>query len=212
MKSIVIWGAGGHAREVHWLCEILGREVVGFLDERPTMRGRTLLGLPVYNGLHEVIQMRHEVEVVCAGVGDPPLKAKFWQQTLEAGFIIAGPLIHPSVEVSRRNHIDTGVVICAGVTLTVDIQLGRGVILNRNVTVGHDVKLHDFVTVGPGAVISGNVTVGELSYIGTLAGIREKLHVGREVMLAGGAFLTQDMPDECLYAGVPAVFKKDLRR
>jgi len=73
MNSLLIWGAVGHAREVHWLCELLGREVVGFLDERPTMRGSTLLGLPVHNSLYEIMQMRHEVEVVCAGVGDPPL-------------------------------------------------------------------------------------------------------------------------------------------
>lgn len=29
MRKIIIWGSGGHAREVNWLCEELGVRVLG---------------------------------------------------------------------------------------------------------------------------------------------------------------------------------------
>jgi hypothetical protein len=41
-QKLVIWGCGGHGREVLSLCEDLGFEVVGFLDERPEMKGRVV--------------------------------------------------------------------------------------------------------------------------------------------------------------------------
>jgi sugar O-acyltransferase (sialic acid O-acetyltransferase NeuD family) len=210
MKPLVIWGAGGHAREVNYLCERLGRTVLGFLDERPHMRGVIVDDLPIFGDLSDLDSRPNQVEIVCAGVGDPILKRKFHDKTVRLGFALAQPLIHPNVHVSTRNMIAPGTVICEGVTMTVNINLGHCVIVNRGTTIGHDAVIADFATLSPSVSISGNVHIGEGVYIGTNAAIREKVSVGSWSVIGGSAFVTNDIPPHTLYAGVPAVFKKNL--
>jgi sugar O-acyltransferase (sialic acid O-acetyltransferase NeuD family) len=208
--KLIIWGCGGHAREVNLLCEQIGHEVIGFIDERPEMKGAIVDDIPVLGDIGDIIEMRNEVEVVCAGVGDPALKKRFAEKTVSAGFKLAETLIHPSVYISKRNRLGIGSVICAGSLLTVGIQIGDFVIINRITNIGHDVVISDFATISPGVNVSGNVTIGEGAYIGTGASIREKVRVGAWSVIGGGAFVNCDVPDKTLYAGVPAVFKKIL--
>jgi sugar O-acyltransferase (sialic acid O-acetyltransferase NeuD family) len=216
LKKLIIWGAGGHAREVNFLCELLGRTVIGFLDERPFMKGTFVDGLPVIGDIPDVspfLNAHHvddEIEIVVAGVGDPPLKKHFLEKTRAHQFSIAGPLIHPNVFISKRNQIGNGVIICEGVTLTINITIGDFVIINRATTIGHDVTIGENVTIAPGVNISGNVSIGTGSFIGTGASIREKLTIGAWSLVGGGSFVATDVPDRALYAGVPAVFKKHL--
>ena len=64
MKKLVIWGCGGHAREVNWLCEQAGYEVAGFLDERPEWKGQIVNGVPVLGDLPDIDHLGDEVEIV----------------------------------------------------------------------------------------------------------------------------------------------------
>lgn len=208
MRTVVIWGAGGHAREVNWLCEELDIRVAGLLDERPEMKGETVDGVPVLGVLADIGSLRREVEIVCAGVGDPGLKKKFAGQTARLGFRIAAPLIHPGVRLHRTSRIGDGSVIFEGTVLSGNVQIGRHVILNRRVSLSHDAVIGDYVTVSPGALLAGNVTVGEGAYIGLGAAVREKRRIGRWSMVGGGAFVKDDVPAYTLAAGVPASVKK----
>lgn len=210
MTSVVIWGAGGHGREVNFLCEQAGLDVVGFLDERPHMKGQVVDDLPVLGVPEDIVELREKVRVVCAGVGDPALKQRFAQVTSDAGFRFCDPIVHPGVRLSKRSTIGPGSVVCAGVTLTVNVHIGQHVIVNRNATLGHDVTLGDFVTISPGASISGNVTIDEGVFVGTNAAIREKLHIHAWSVIGGGAFVRGEVPSRTLYAGVPATLKRRL--
>ncbi len=209
-RELLIWGCGGFGREVHWLCEILGIEVVGFLDERPQMKGVVVDAVPVMGDITDLIHLRGKVPVLCAGVGDPALKRKFASKTLDAGFAFAEPIIHPDVRVSKRNHIGTGSVITEGTIMTVNVDIGRHVVVNLACTLGHDIVMEDYCTVSPGVNLSGNVRVGEGAYLGTGCAIREKVVIGPWSVVGGGAFVARDVRAHTLVAGVPADFKKDL--
>ncbi len=211
MNQVVIWGCGGHAREVAWLCEQAGLTVKGFLDERPEFKGKIVDDLPVLGTLNDIAPFRDEVQVVCAGVGDPSLKQRFARATVDAGFRIARAIVHPDVEVSARSIIEAGSVVCAGVTLTVNVRVARHVIVNRNATLGHDVSVGEFATIAPGAIVSGNVEIGAGVYVGTNAAIREKVIVNSWSVIGGCSFVRDDIPAGTLYAGVPATLKKRLR-
>ena len=77
MRLLIIWGCGGHAREVNHLCDQIGIEVAGFLDERPEMKGEIVDDFPVLGDIGDISFPRDGVHVTCAGVGDPALKKKF---------------------------------------------------------------------------------------------------------------------------------------
>ncbi|EPY05551.1 acetyltransferase (the isoleucine patch superfamily) protein [Paenibacillus alvei TS-15] len=210
MRKIIIWGAGGHAREVNWLCEEMGVQVLGFLDERPEMKGQLVNGVPVLGTLADIEALRHEIEIVCTGVGAPALKKQFTINTIRLGFRIADPLIHPRVRLSRRNIVGQGSMICEGAILTDNIRIGCHVIINRSANISHDTIIDDYVTIAPGVNLAGNVTVGEGAYIGIGSSVREKCRIGCWSIIGGGAFVKDDIPDFTMAAGVPAVIKKRL--
>ncbi len=209
--KLIIWGCGGQARELILLCEQIGLEVIGFLDERPDMKGKVIDDVPVLGDIEDIGEMRGMVKIVCAGVGDPELKKRFSMKTIRAGFDLAEPLVHPSVYISKRNSIGMGSVICDGTTLTINVRIGSHVIINRGCNIGHDTTIGDFTTISPGVNISGNVTIEEGVFFGTGASASEKLHIGAWSIIGGGAFVNNDVKAEALFAGVPAVFKKRVR-
>jgi sugar O-acyltransferase (sialic acid O-acetyltransferase NeuD family) len=209
MKKIVIWGCGGHAREINHLCEHLHYEVIGFLDERSEMKGIIIDDVPVLGDLYDIYSLRSEIKIVCAGVGDPSLKKRFVIKTKNAGFEIADTLVHPSVYISKRNTLGVGSIICEGTIITTNVRIGDFVIINRSSNISHDDIITDYVTIGPGVNIGGNVTIGEGAYIGIGSSIREKIKIGPWSVIGGGAFVKDDVPPKTLYAGVPAQFKKN---
>jgi len=210
MTDVVIWGCGGFGREVNMLCGQAGLHVRGFLDERPEMKGRAVDDVPVLGTVRDIAHLRASVSIVCAGVGDPALKQRFARLTAEAGFRIAGPVVHPGVHVSPRTTLGRGTVVCAGVVMTVNVRVGEHVILNLNSTLGHDVVVGSFVTIAPGVNVSGRVTIDEGAYLGTNCAILEGRRLGAFSMVGGGSFVRTDVPERALFAGVPAVLKKQL--
>ncbi|WLD93014.1 acetyltransferase [Alkalihalobacillus sp. AL-G] len=206
--KLILWGCGGHAREVSHLCEQIGLEIIGYLDERKEMKGKIVNDLPVLGDIDDILNLRGRVKIVCSSVGSPTLKERFVKKTLEYGFDFSDPIIHPNVYISKRNVIGKGSIICEGVILTVNIEIGDFVIVNRKVTIGHDCNIGDYSTVSPGVNISGNIKIGEKAYIGTGASVREKITIGKSALIGGGAFVKDDVPNNTLFAGVPAVFQR----
>ena len=209
-RQLIIWGCGGFGREVKWLCESIGVEVLGFLDERPEMKGQVIDGAEVLGDIADIDHLRGRAEVLCAGVGDPGLKRRFVGKTLEAGFDLSHPLVHPGVRVSPRNRVGRGSVITEGTILTVNVVIGEHVIVNLACTLGHDSTLGDYCTLSPGVNLSGSVDVGEGAYLGTGCAVRERLKIGAWSVVGGGAFVAKDVPARCLVAGVPAELKRHL--
>lgn len=208
MTGLMIWGCGGMAREVNHLCEQRGDRVLGFLDERPEMKGLIIDDVRVFGGLEDIVSLRDEIHIVCAGVGDPKLKRHFAEKTRAAGFRISSALLHPAVYLSHRSFVAEGAVLCEGVVVTVNIRVGPHVVLNRNSTVGHDVTIGEYSTISPGVNISGNIDIGKHCFIGTGASIREKTQIGDGAIVGGGAFVMEDVPSNCMVAGVPATVRK----
>lgn len=210
MKNLVIWGCGGHAREVNHLCEQLGFEVAGFLDERAEMKGKIIDGIPVLGDLEDVSSLQDRVKIICAGVGDPSLKKRLAMKTMAAGFRLAESLVHPSVYISKRNMLGIGSILCEGTIVTTNVHIGDFVIINRRCNISHDDIIADYATIGPGVNIAGHVAIGEGAYIGIGSSIRENVNIGAWSIVGGGAFVKHDVPEKTLYAGVPAKFKKNL--
>ncbi|MBB6734522.1 acetyltransferase [Cohnella zeiphila] len=210
--KLLIWGCGGMGREVAALCDILGREVAGFLDERPEMNGQVVEGIPVFGDLKSFEKYREEFAVVCAGVGDPHLKKKFANITASQGFRLSEALVHPSVHIPENTELGLNCILCAGSIVSIHVRIGSFVIVNTNVTLAHDVSVASYATISPGVNVSGNVQIEEGVFLGTGSSIREKVKIGAWSVIGGGAFVRSDVPPQMLYAGVPAVFKKAIVR
>lgn len=212
MKEIIILGSSGLAREIAWLVSCCSGtsadyEVVCFVDRRGSpFLGRAVNRTPVID-LPTAKQRFPDARAVC-GVGDPTLRAKLAEEAAEAGYLFES-FVHPGVELSDFVDLGAGSMICAGNTLTCNIEVGDHVLINLDCTVGHDVVLEGYATLNPGVHVSGNVHVGKGAYIGTGAvisnGTEERpLLIGEGAVVGAGACVVRDVPPGATVVGVPA--------
>ena len=213
-KPLLIYGAGGFAREVAWLAEVCQRhgtgvEPVGFIDDAVAMDGT---GIPVLNGLPvlSLIQAcaRFPNASFVVAIGNPKTREAVSSKALARGLRMTS-LVHPGVDLSRFVQISAGVVICAGSVITVNSKLGLGVNVHIGCTISHDTVIGEYVTLAPGARISGAVHLGRRVYIGTGAvvinGTSDRpLVIGDDAIIGAGACVITSIAAGVTAVGVPA--------
>jgi sugar O-acyltransferase (sialic acid O-acetyltransferase NeuD family) len=204
---IVIYGAGGFAREVAELIRDINRverrfELLGFLSDDQTQHGVSLNGVTVLGGV-EFLELGAERVQVALGVGSPALKRRLVHQVqdLAAGF---PNLVHPTVVRSDSVELGEGVVITAGNILTTNITIGDFAMLNLGCTVGHDCRIGSYATLSPGASVSGHVCIGEGTDIGTGCSVIQGIAIGKWSVVGAGAVVARHLTDNCTAVGVPA--------
>jgi len=209
--QLLIYGAGGFAREVAWLAESCRNEgvpydVVGFIDDQPARHGTELNGIPVLSLAAAAEQ--HPKALVVGGIGSPKARQATLEKAKAAGFSFA-QCIHERVERSRLVSIGEGAVICVGTVLTTNITIGDHAQINLNCTVGHDVVMGNYVTLAPGVHISGCVRIGDGAYFGTGAAVingtaEHPLIIGEHAIVGAGACVTRAVAPNTTVVGVPA--------
>lgn len=206
MRKLFIYGSGGFAREVAWLAEEAGFEIMGFIDDNPDKIGSLINGIEVFS-LEEARFYVSEASLIIA-VGSPQTREKLYFKASNVGFSFA-TLVHPRVEKSKFIEMGEGTVIAAGSILTTNISLGKHVQINLDCTIGHDVVMEDFATLAPGVHVSGWVRIGKRAYIGTGAVIingkeGEPIVIGDDATVGAGAVVTREVPPGTTVVGVPA--------
>ena len=211
LEPLVIVGAGGFGREVLDVMEAINAErptygLLGFVDdaitdvnlERITARGATHLG-----GVADHLAGPHSRVSYVIGIGGPGTR-----RSLAARFDAAGAgaatLVHPASTQGSAVSIGAGSVICAGVRLTTNIDIGRHAHINLNATVGHDTTIGEFVSLNPLASISGDCCLEDGVLVGVAGVVLNGLRVGAGATVGGSACAVRDVPPATTVVGVPA--------
>ena len=208
LKDLYIVGAGGFGREVAWMVERINQikptwDLKGFIDDDKTIHGTLQDAYPVVGDCDYLMNISHEVWVVCA-VGSAKIRKKIIEKLMNCSRVKFATLIDPDVIYSKRVTVGEGSIICAGTIVTVDISIGSHVIINLDCTIGHDDIIQDFVTIYPSVNISGNVFVGECAELGTGMQIIQGKNIGKESIIGAGAVVVRDIPEKCTAVGSPA--------
>ncbi len=198
----VIYGAGGHAREMRdvvdaCIADGAAWELAGWVSDH-AVAGEALDGLPVapWDAWRE-----HRPHVLIA-IGTPQVRRRVAQQLSVDG--VAFPaVVHPGVHRGRRVTIGTGVQAAAGCALTADVVVGDFVLLNRGVQVSHDDVIGPYVTLNPLVSLSGNVHVGEGANFGTGVVAIPGVRVGAWSVVGAGTVLIRDVADNAVVVGNP---------
>lgn len=210
-RQLLIFGAGGHGRELAWLAEqIWGDRIeIVHLVDRPEFLSGDINGRRV--ALFQEWQVQQDDRYVVA-IGDSTQRERAVTKCDAAG-LLPVTLVHPRTESSRWITIGTGSVVCAGSVLTTNIEIGRHAHINIGCTISHDVVIGDFATLSPGVHIAGNVHVEKHVFVGTGATIingtqEAPLVIGEGAIIAAGSCVTGHVDPGSLVAGVPAAKKR----
>ena len=207
MKNIVIIGVGGFGREIKMLIDQINENkpsfnILGFYDDAVGLK-KVYNGIKYLGTLNKLNQVKQET-AVAIGIGDPKTKVKI-KERLSNKNLTFPSLIHPSVLIgSDEVNIGEGTIICSGVIITCNIEIGNFVTLNLACTVGHDTIIKDYASFMPSVNISGEVVICECVYVGTGAKIINQLKIGKNTIVGAGAVVSKTLPENCTAVGIPA--------
>lgn len=211
VAPLLLIGASGLAVEVAECARLLGREVVGCLEDDPALAGATrpgglkVLGTTDAIGTIDALSQDDETQiVVCVGHGSA--RRRVVERLVDGGVEPRrfGALVHPAAVVPVGAEVGPGTVLLAGVVVTAPITIGAHVIVMPHVTLTHDDVVEDYVTLAAGVSLGGGVRVGAEAYLGMNSSVLPNVKVGAGSTLGMGAVLLTDLPPGETWAGVPA--------
>ena len=207
MSRIGIFGTSGMAREAGDIAWELGLEPVYVARDQAEMDTCTCTGQVV---LENDVDHYRDIGYVI-GIGDNSIRMHIARRY--SGRLRFTNLIHPSASFGKgqRELLEAkqGVIVCAGVRFTNNIQVGDFCIFNLNSTISHDVVIDECVYVAPGAHITGNVHIETRAWIGIAVAINQgnenlKRRIGADTTIGSGAVVVNDCEPNSIYVGIPA--------
>lgn len=117
-----------------------------------------------------------------------------------------GAIIRDGVEIGENAVIMMGAILNIGASVGAGTMIDMGAILGGRATVGK--RCH----ISAGAVLAGvieppsatPVVVGDDVVVGANAVVLEGVHIGNHAVVAAGAIVTADVPENAVVAGAPA--------
>ena len=203
MRKLVIIGASGLGKEVAWLSNRIGIEVLGFLDDNQNLIGKLFYQRPVLGCIDEWKKYA-DAEFVIA-IASPRIKENILKQLTKNDLPRFATLIDPSVQIDTyETKLGVGTVICAGTVCTADITIGSHCIINKLCSIGHDATISDFATLSPQVMLGGHSIVGVGAELGASCLIRQGLTVGDWANVGMGSVVTKNVPSGITVVGNPA--------
>jgi acetyltransferase-like isoleucine patch superfamily enzyme len=106
------------------------------------------------------------------------------------------------------NHTRIGIhnTIIGPVTIGNHVNLAQGITVTA---LNHNFK-DTTLRIDEQGISTNPVVIGDDVWIGANAVILPGVQIGRHVVIAAGAVVTKDVPDNCVVGGIPAKVLKDL--
>lgn len=211
MTPLILFGAGGHAREIAQVVRDINRaqpgtwQLLGFMADTHAATVSPPSLLAPYLGNSEQALSAHPAAHCLIAVGDSQARRRIAAQLQQqyAGLQFA-TLVHPLAWLASGVQLGVGSVVFAGVHINVDACIGTHASINLACTISHDCVLGTCVSLSPGVHLPGGVTLGDAVDVGTGACFRPRISVGNDAIIGAGAAVVRDLPANCTAVGVPA--------
>ncbi|MBR0598943.1 2,3,4,5-tetrahydropyridine-2,6-dicarboxylate N-acetyltransferase [Sinanaerobacter chloroacetimidivorans] len=120
--------------------------------------------------------------------------------------------IEPGAIIREKVQIGERAVIMMGAVINIGAVIGEGTMIDMNVVLGGRAMVGKNCHIGAGSVLAGvveppsakPVIVEDDVLIGANAVILEGVHVHRGAVVAAGAVVIEDVPENAVVAGIPA--------
>ena len=207
---MLIIGAKGLAKEILEIYVSDDRiNQLAFYDDVNTDVSEKLFGkYPILRSLEEAKKFfeLHGNDFTL-GLGNPFLRWKIFQRFKKINGRLVSSISNRTFIGSHDVSIGDGCSVLSGVNISNSVQIGEGCLIYYNAVITHDCQIGDFVEISPSANILGRTEIASYTHIGTNATIFPDLKIGRNVVVGAGAVVRENVPDNCMVAGIPAVIK-----
>lgn len=204
--SLIILGAGGHARVLMDALILQKQKILGLTDNAPEKIGQKILDCPILGTDQIILNYSPEkIRLVNAlgSINAMVLRQQIFERYKKLGYSFQS-VIHPSAIISAQANLGEGVQIMAGAVIQTACKIGENSIINTKSSLDHDCQIGDHVHVAPGVTLCGGVIVNELAYIGAGTTVIQCLNIGPSAQIAAGSLVIKDIPGNTKVLGSPA--------
>lgn len=202
MRTIIVIGAGGHARVVVDVAKSAGFEVCGIIDINYLRQKESIINSPVIGGMNTLKDYDPESIGVAIALGKSELRSEYFIKIQNSKFKIIS-IISPTAIISKYVKMGKGVFVNAGAIISAEAIIGNNTIINSGAIVEHEVKIGKDSHVGPGVKIGGRTTIGDNTFIGLGATIIDNIKIGNCVTIGAGSVIINDLDPNTTMVGIP---------
>lgn len=206
--ELVMIGSGDHARVLQEVLSEAGFSLLGYIA--PNDQGSMLADDVAWLGDDAALMgFDTESHLLVNGVGSVGpivLRETVYSKFKTAGFNFL-QLEAQTAHVSASAALDEGVQIMHNAVVHVDASVFENAIVNTGAIVEHHCRIGRSSHISIGAVLGGHVVVGDQTHVGANATIKQGVKIGSNCVIGAGAVVLQDVPDNHVAVGVPAVNK-----
>lgn len=196
MKTIAIFGAGGHTKVIiDLIIELNQYTIIGIYDDN---KEGSFEDIPIIGKIDGNVNINYDEYII--GIGNDNIRKQIYEQFLNLRWAV---LIHPRSIVSKRAMIDDGTLVFAGAVIQTGVKIGKQCIINTNCNIDHESIINDFSSICPGVTICGNVVIGELTFIGANSTIIHGKIIGEKCIVGAGTVVIRNVDDNSKTVGNP---------
>jgi UDP-N-acetylbacillosamine N-acetyltransferase len=198
-KSVVLIGAGGHARSVIALLQNNGFAIKSIYDNSWKADSKeTIFSIPVCGTIADV--PNHET--ICLAVGDNTTREELYHQFSKQVF--KEVIEHPNTFIENSAVLGHSNLVFANAIINADVKIGNNNILNTGCIIEHECVTGNHNHISVSAVLCGRVRVGSNCFIGAGAIIKDKIKICDNVTIGAGTVVVKDITEPGVYVGNPS--------
>ncbi len=192
--SILLVGAGGHARACIDVIEQEGLFPIAGLVGLPQETGTQVLGYPILGSDADLPALleRHRCTLVATGQIKTPERRMQLFDMLESHGCTLPQIVSPHAYVSQHATVGAGTIVMHGAVVNAGAVVGRNCIINSQALIEHDVIIEDHCHISTSAAINGGVHVGLGTFIGSNSIVRQSLRIGEYCLIGMGERILAD--------------------
>lgn len=175
--------------------------MAGFIDDNPDALASFAMDVPLVGSV-DAFQVQSVHCFVCA-LGQPVVKRRITDRLRARGARFMS-FVHPSAVVGERVRLGEGVVICPGVILTADIEVGSFAAINCAASAGHDCRIGAYATISGHVDLTSRTHVGAGVFIGSHAVLAPGVRVGEAALVGAGSVVLNPVREGATVFGNPA--------
>lgn len=201
--SLILIGAGGHARSCIDVIEQQGHYQIAGLVGLPDQKQTQHLGYAVIatdDDLPALVKTHLYALVSVGQIQTADHRIHLYQYATQLGF--QWPvIIAPTACVSRHAMVGVGTVLMHGVIVNAGVRVGNNCIINTRTLIEHDTVVEDHCHISTGVILNGDVSVGAGSFIGSGSLIKEGVTRGQGCLVGMGLTVRHNLSDHTRFVG-----------
>lgn len=195
MSSLVLYGAGGHAKVIYDIILSNNMLLEYLVDDHPP--ADFFHHLEIFKPQEQLLK---EKKVIVA-VGNSQSRENIVEKI--KSICDFETLIHYSAFVSRFSDVGKGTVVMPQVCVNAEVKIGKHCIINTASVIEHDCVIEDYVHIAPSVTLAGNITIKKRAQIGIGARIIPGVTIGEDAIVGAGAVIVKDVPAGATVVGNP---------